>query len=435
MTTFFNGGTRMKVSTAVRRIAGSAAVLAAGTLLAFAGSASADTYTPANTTEFQAAVAASNASIGVADVIQLAPGVVYSPEATQTILDDLTIRGNPQLQQGPAEAPTILQGSAVPPATDFIVVADGVNLALKGFQMQSGGDGPDNPNVRVLGDLVVENMTMSASGGVAVATDPAAVAPTVTIVNSTLHANTRNAVTISSTGTLSMNYTTVTNNQGGGLILDGTANIRNSIVVLNTSYNCVGGTPGDPRYTVEFTTDTDVDQVFSPGVGDCRSFDPDGAGNLTPANTAAAVGISSLFAQNGGPTRTRALTATSTSRDSSDNSGCRTVDQRYFIRSDATCDRGAFEFGAVRDTAGPTCGVSAVRAGPPKQQDVTVQDTGSGLELINNIVISNGTVANPIFSLGARTPVVVTATKTNQAQSTSWSFNARDVAGNVTDCR
>jgi hypothetical protein len=142
-----------------------------------------------------------------------------------------------------------------------------------------------------------------------------------------------------------------------------------------------------------------------------------------------------VFAQNGGPTRTRALTSTSTSRDSSDNTGCRTVDQRYFVRNDATCDRGAYEFGAARDTVFPSCTVSAVRNGPPKQQDVTVQDSGSGLELIDNIVIDNGTVSVPTFSLGQRTPLVVTATKTDQALKTRWSFNARDVAGNVTDCR
>jgi Right handed beta helix region len=435
MTTFSKGATRMKVSSAVRRVAGSAIALAAATLLAFATSASADTYTPANTTEFQAAITSANASIGVPDLIQLAPGVAYSPDATVEILDDLTIRGNPQLQQGPAEAPTILQGTAVPPTNDFVRVGEGVSLALKGFQMQSGGD-PEAPNIRVLGNVVVENLSISGSGGDAIVTDPAAVGtPTVTIVNSTLHANQRSAVVITSNATMSMNYTTVTNNAGGGLGLDGPVTIRNSIVALNSIANCSGGTPGLPQYTIEFVTDTDVDQLFSPGVGDCRFYDPEGAGNLTPANSASAVGLGAVFAQNGGPTRSRALTATSTSRDSSDNTGCRTVDQRYFIRSDATCDRGAFEFGAVRDTAGPTCGVSAVRAGPPKQQDVTVQDTGSGLELINNIVITNGTVATPTFSLGARTPIVVTATKTDQSQLTRWSFNARDVAGNVTDCR
>jgi Putative Ig domain len=82
----------------------------------------------------------------------------------------------------------------------------------------------------------------------------------------------------------------------------------------------------------------------------------------------------------------------------------------------------------------PTCKVTALIKGPPTQQQVTVQDTGSGLKSITNIKITNGTVATPSFTQGTTGPVVVTATKTNQSAKTVWSFDATDMAGNLTDC-
>lgn len=88
------------------------------------------------------------------------------------------------------------------------------------------------------------------------------------------------------------------------------------------------------------------------------------------------------------------------------------------------------------DATPPTCFVSALRAVPPKEMDVTVQDTGSGLAGIFNVQIVNGTVTtnpNPIPP-GTTLPVVVTATKSDPTKSTVWSFDAVDVAGNVTHC-
>jgi hypothetical protein len=426
----------MKLTTAGRRMACSAAALTCGALLAFAGPASADTYNVSDTAEFEAAILAANASIGEPDTIQLAPSGTFTPNQTVNVLDDLTIRGTPQLQQ-PAQGATILQGSAIPPANPMVRVNEGVTLTVLALQMQTGGD-IEAPGIEVFGSYVMENSTLSGMNGHAIATSPEALGtPSVTIVNSTLQGNNRTGVVIRSTSTLSMNYTTVTSNAGGGLTLEGESDIRNSIIALNSVGQCIGGTPGDPRYNVNYIVDTDVEQINTPGVGDCRAYDPDGGeGNITTGNSAGAVGVAAIFGANGGPTRTRALTASSVARDSSDGTGCRTVDQRYFVRSDATCDRGAFEFGAVRDTIPPSCGVTAVRRDPPpQQQDVTVLDSGSGLELIDEIEITNGTVAEPIFELGERDGVVVTATKTNQAEKTRWSFRARDVAGNVTDCR
>jgi hypothetical protein len=89
---------------------------------------------------------------------------------------------------------------------------------------------------------------------------------------------------------------------------------------------------------------------------------------------------------------------------------------------------------ASRDVTPPTCVVTAVRRGNPQQQDVTVTDTGSGLDSITNVVVSNGTVAIPPFTSGTTNGVVVTATKTDQTKKTRWSFDATDKAGNTKHC-
>lgn len=92
------------------------------------------------------------------------------------------------------------------------------------------------------------------------------------------------------------------------------------------------------------------------------------------------------------------------------------------------------ELTAGRDTAPPTCRVSARRPGPPAQIDITFQDTGSGLASIVTKSALNATVSIPAFSPATKNPVVVTATKTNQSQISRVGLEARDVAGNVTRC-
>lgn len=85
-------------------------------------------------------------------------------------------------------------------------------------------------------------------------------------------------------------------------------------------------------------------------------------------------------------------------------------------------------------TTAPACFVSGLFAGPPRQQEVTVQDPGSGLAGVVNIRIVNGTVNVQPFTPGTRSPVRVTATKTDPSRPTVWSFDVVDVAGNVRHC-
>jgi hypothetical protein len=87
------------------------------------------------------------------------------------------------------------------------------------------------------------------------------------------------------------------------------------------------------------------------------------------------------------------------------------------------------------DTTGPTCKILSIVKTPTSQQEnVTVQDTGSGLASIFGITVTNGTVSVPPFTVGTTSPVTVTASKTNLTKTTKWSFHASDVAGNSTFC-
>lgn len=96
---------------------------------------------------------------------------------------------------------------------------------------------------------------------------------------------------------------------------------------------------------------------------------------------------------------------------------------------------------STTDTTPPRCAVLAIRRAPGTpsgrdEMDVAVQDTGSGLQAIRNIRITNGTViTNPSpIPPGIKTQVVVTAIKAVQGMPTSWSFDAVDVAGNKRRC-
>jgi hypothetical protein len=86
------------------------------------------------------------------------------------------------------------------------------------------------------------------------------------------------------------------------------------------------------------------------------------------------------------------------------------------------------------DTTPPSCALTAVIAGPPKQLQITVQDSDGGLKSIVVATITNATVNIPAFTLGTTSPVVVTATKMDQTMGASVTLQATDVAGNVTTC-
>jgi hypothetical protein len=139
------------------------------------------------------------------------------------------------------------------------------------------------------------------------------------------------------------------------------------------------------------------------------------------------------LAFNGGPTQTHALTPGSPAINAGVN--CPPVDQRRFPRDVGACDIGAFEAGSsLNDVTAPACAISALRAYNPRQMDVTVQDSLSGLAELVPTLDQNGAINVPYFQPGTRNQVVVTATKVDQGQLTRWAFNATDLVGNTRPC-
>ena len=88
----------------------------------------------------------------------------------------------------------------------------------------------------------------------------------------------------------------------------------------------------------------------------------------------------------------------------------------------------------LADTTAPSCVLTGVIAGPPKQIQITAQDVGSGLQTIVVTNSVNATVNVPAFTPGTNAPVVVTATKTDQTKGAQVGLQTTDVAGNVTIC-
>jgi hypothetical protein len=86
------------------------------------------------------------------------------------------------------------------------------------------------------------------------------------------------------------------------------------------------------------------------------------------------------------------------------------------------------------DKTPPTCALTGVVAGPPKQIKIGVQDTGSGLGSIVVTSSTNATTPVPPFTVGTTSAVTVTSTKTNQSLGSTVGLKVTDVAGNVTLC-
>jgi hypothetical protein len=86
------------------------------------------------------------------------------------------------------------------------------------------------------------------------------------------------------------------------------------------------------------------------------------------------------------------------------------------------------------DTTPPSCALTGVVAGPPKQIQITVQDSDSGLLSVVPTESNNATVQVPPFVPGTTSPQVVTATKIDQSQGAQVALQVTDMAGNVTNC-
>jgi Bacterial Ig-like domain (group 1) len=86
------------------------------------------------------------------------------------------------------------------------------------------------------------------------------------------------------------------------------------------------------------------------------------------------------------------------------------------------------------DSVGPMCLLSATVTGPPKQIQITVQDSGSGLQSVQVTTSDNADTVVPPFAGGTTSPVIVTSTKIDQSQSSRVALKVTDAAGNKIEC-
>lgn len=394
-----------------------ALTITATALAASASAANAATFTPADGPALQAAITAANASPGLDTVIL--GRAVYQPTAPITITDDLVIDSD-HSDQGVGEIPLIDGTFVLPFQSDLFTIQPDVDVTMVGFTVT--GSSEQFAVIRNNGNLRFDSAALSGNAGTGISNE---FGSTAVIINATIADQPVSpGVSTVPGSTTDIVNSTIANNGLGGL----SNNAGSTLRVYNTiiTNNDVAG--------------FGVDDCFRPLTGSVTSLSGDGS--CATSITSPGYQVEFVTVGNGGPTPVGPILAASPARNAGTNANCPRNDQRFFQRTDGQCDIGAFEFGGVRDTTPPTCSVTALRPGPPRQQDVTAQDsaTGLGYQAIKDVTITNGTVAfSPFvptaFESASPAPLVLTATKTDQSELTRWSFTALDWAGNVRDCR
>ena len=301
-----------------------AVALAMGSSTTHPGTVHATVYNVTNTAQLVAAITAANANPGP-DVINLAPGT-YTP-ASFMVTDDLTINGG-------ARPGTILDGTSSPFAYAGVDVEGGptVNLhvTVNNLTIQNFNIGVYSYNGPT-GLVTVNGCTITGSAnvsGIGVDAGPAA------ILNSTITGNLV-GVNVGNEGDpgdpITLDNDTIVWNTANGLAMNQVAiSVSNTIIAKNN--------------TAGYYKDCSSTIVTGGGGGyTCSSdhnIDGDGSGGAGFTTTDPLLGP---LADNGGPTQTFALTATSPAIDAG-GTNCQPTDQRGVTRPQGTAsDIGSFE--------------------------------------------------------------------------------------------
>jgi hypothetical protein len=401
------------------------AMAAAGVgLLGFSSAAHATVYNVDNGTQLRQAVLDANANPGL-DQIILQTTFAVSPPNNLVIADDLYITADHKHDGGDPNffGPALSGGAVDIRNANFITVNSGVRFAVAGIEINQASENGFAVIQNNGGKVRIDNVTFVSNSGAPYQQTGAS--SSVAITNTTAADNGNTTATVNSTGggSVFVNNSTFTTAPGGGIQADGPFVLRNTVLAFSDTPTASGcyNTPG-PGSTSNWSTD--------PSCG-----------------PSAQVGNPQLdfFFYWSGPTQTRPPLPGSPLINAGDPATCAASDQGFRVRPAAgRCDIGAVEDGAPRDTTAPTCAVTATRRGPD-EQDVTVSDAGAGIgyDVVfqPQITITNGSVAfnafGPLGTLPAdpgRVNSVVTAAKANQSQKTTWSFTARDWAGNTRLC-
>jgi hypothetical protein len=105
-----------------------------------------------------------------------------------------------------------------------------------------------------------------------------------------------------------------------------------------------------------------------------------------------------------------------------------------FVDSTNTTDTSNVALRKWVATTPPSCALTAIIAGPPKQLQITVQDSSAGLQSVQVTDSRNATVTVPSFTAGDTSALVVVATKVDQSTSAHVALHLVGVDGTITDC-
>ena len=300
----------------------------------------------------------------------LSPTVITVPPGTIVLGSELAIQSDADVTvNGAGPGVSVLDGGD---ATRHFSVNGSGSLTLADMTLQNGRDtGPGS--VFTYGDLVLDRVELvdnEATRGEGGALEVAAVEGhppgTATIRSSTIAGNHAaregGAIYAVYPGTsLTISNSTITGNttdgDGGGLVLDGaTTDLRFVTIVDNQAGD---GAAGD---AIAYGGEGDVTvtgSILEGGDDVCVLFEgpmTSGGGNVVGDDSCLLGGPGDLegttagvqpLADNGGPTRTMALTTASPAVDHALADGCPSADQRRVARPQREgCDAGAFELAA-----------------------------------------------------------------------------------------
>jgi CSLREA domain-containing protein len=357
--------------------------------------------TASGTCTLRAAIQESNAMAG-SNTVEIPAGtyLLTLPGSGGDAQGDLNINGSVRLL-GAGATNTLIDGNGGRLNTRIFLVQSG-SLQVQDVTLQNGGSPnvPEGGGIRVdAGSVFLTRVVMTGneaySNGGAIAmfagllsiTDSTLDSNIVTSRGGGLYASTNTTIGITRStfsnnqstlggaiqnfGTLTMENSTVSGNSGsagtGGIINAGTMDLNNVTITNNTSAEesagRAGGISGNGGVLNLRNTLIAGNHNTAGGSPDCAGTLTSQGHNLIQDTTGCSIvgtttgnklGVNPLLgplANNGGPTRTHSLGATSPAREAgnpaapgSSSTACRTTDQRGVSRPQgARCDIGAFE--------------------------------------------------------------------------------------------